>query len=62
MGRWKSKRANRLRGDTILMKVGNVKSKSMRFLYKGLRVKPRTLAGWFNISLATVYRHLGTRK
>ena len=44
------------------MKIGNVKSKSMRFLYKGLRVKPRTLAGWFNISLATVYRHLGTRK
>jgi hypothetical protein len=44
------------------MKIGNVKSKSMRFLYRGLRVKPKTLAGWFNISIATVYRHLCVKK
>ena len=44
------------------MKKNSLKSKSMRVLYNGFRVKPKTLADWFNISIATVYRHLVNNK
>ena len=40
------------------MKIGKVKSKIIRGANRYLRVKPTTLAGWMNVSLATIYRHM----
>jgi hypothetical protein len=40
------------------MKIGKFKSKVIRGANRYFRVKPRTLAGWMNVSLATIYRHM----
>ena len=44
------------------MKKNSFKSKSIRLLCKGFRVKPRTVANWFNVSVTTIYRHLDNNK
>ncbi len=44
------------------MKKNSFKSKSIRLLCKGFRVKPRTVANWFNVSVTTIYRHLDYNK
>ena len=41
------------------MKIGKVKSKIIRGANSNFRVKPTTLAGWMDVSLATIYRHIG---
>ena len=44
------------------MKKNSFKSKSIRLLCKGFRVKPRIVANWFNVSVTTIYRHLDNNK
>ena len=41
------------------MKIGKVKSKIIRGANRYFRVKPTKLAEWMNVSLATIYRHIG---
>ena len=43
------------------MKIGKVKSKIIRGANKYFRVKPTTLAEWMDVSLATIYRHMGSK-
>ena len=43
------------------MKIGKVKSKIIRGANGFLRVKPTTLARWMKVSLATIYRHMGSK-
>ena len=38
------------------------KEKSIKFLHRGFRIKPKTIANWFNVSITTIYRHLGNNK
>ena len=41
------------------MKISKFKSKVIRVSNRYLRIKPTTLAEWMNVSLATIYRHIG---
>ena len=41
------------------MKIGKIKSKFIRVSNRYFRVRPTSLAKMLNVSLATVYRHIG---
>lgn len=38
-----------------------MRRKMIVFLNRRLRVKPKTLAGWFELSLPSIYRYLNNK-